>query len=51
MVSTDEELKKAVADESVSSITLAKGNYTADLTIDRAIDIVGAGSGEQLPVL
>lgn len=46
MVSTDEELKKAVADESVSSITLAKGNYTADLTIDRAIDIVGAGSGE-----
>ncbi|WP_075556546.1 Ig-like domain-containing protein [Parabacteroides timonensis] len=46
MVSTSEELKKAVADESVSSITLAKGNYTADLTIDRAIDIVGAGSGE-----
>lgn len=46
MVSTSEELKKAVADESVSSITLAKGNYTADLTIDRAIDIVGAGSGD-----
>ena len=46
MVLTADELKKAVADKNVSSITLAPGNYAADLTIDRAIDIVGAGSGE-----